>query len=192
MKRIETGIPDLILIEPDVFGDHRGWFTETYSVRKYAELGITAVFIQDNQSYSAQKGTLRGLHFQRGNSAQAKLVRCVRGTLYDVVVDLRECSPTYRNWFGVELSASNHKQLFVPKGFAHGFVTLSDDVEIEYKVDAYYSKDDDGGIRYDDPAIGIDWTPHLKGLKPVLSDKDSRLPTLEEAQPGFVFPKDSA
>lgn len=184
MKLEETGLKDCVIIHPDVHGDNRGWFTESYHVQKYSELGIDIDFIQDNHSFSATKGTLRGLHFQTGEFSQSKLVRCTRGKLYDVAVDLRKDSPTYKKYFGCELSEENHLQLFVPKGFAHGFVTLVENTEIQYKVDAYYCKSADGGIRYDDPDINIDWSSVLIG-QPVLSDKDLNLKFLSEQDLDF-------
>ncbi len=186
MKIEKTTFPGLLIIHPDVYGDGRGWFTESYNQKKYQDLGINVTFIQDNHSYSAQKGTLRGLHFQTGDYAQSKLVRCVSGRLWDVVVDLRKNSPTYKKYLTIELSTENHLQLFVPKGFAHGFVTLSDHVEIEYKVDAFYSKEHDGGIRYDDPEINIDYSNVLEGT-PVLSDKDLTLKYLKDQSLDFVY-----
>lgn len=181
MKKIETGIEGLYVIEPDVFGDNRGWFFESYSKQKYEALGLCAEFVQDNQSYSAAKGTLRGLHFQKNPKAQLKVVRCSRGKIIDVAVDLRKSSPTYKKWFAVELSQENFKQLWIPKGFGHGFVTLSDDVEIQYKVDEYYSPECDRSIRFDDPEINVDW-----GVKdPILSDKDKNAPFLADSDVDF-------
>lgn len=188
MKIEKTPIPGLLIIHPDVFGDNRGWFTESYNQLKYQDLGIDIQFIQDNHSYSAQKGTLRGLHFQTGDKAQSKLVRCVSGLLWDVAVDLRKGSPTFKQWFGIQLSAQNHLQLFIPKGFAHGFLTLSDNVEIEYKVDQFYSKEHDGGIRYDDPEIDISWDEFLMKSDPVLSDKDLNLKYLSQQKLDFSYP----
>lgn len=181
MKKIETGIEGLIVIEPDVHGDHRGWFMETYSKPKFEALGITCEFVQDNQSYSAQKGTLRGLHFQMPPMAQSKLLRCTRGKILDVAVDIRKASPTYKKWYAVELSAENKKQFFMPKGMAHGFLTLSDDVEVQYKVDEVYSYECDRSIRFDDPAIGVDW-----GIgNPILSEKDLSAPLLVDSDAEF-------
>ena len=135
MNIIRTEIEDVLIIEPKVFGDHRGWFTETYSKAKFQELGIDVDFVQDNHSMSAQKGTLRGLHFQIDPKSQTKLVRCTKGKILDVAVDLRKGSSTYKKWIGIKLSEENKKQLLIPKGFAHGFLTLTDDVEVQYKVD---------------------------------------------------------
>lgn len=187
MKVTETKIPGVIIIEPDVFGDHRGYFMETYSTKKYEEIGITTTFVQDNMSFSAQKGTLRGLHFQNAPMAQAKLVSCTRGTVIDVAVDIRKGSPTYKQWVAVELSAENKKQFFIPRGFAHGFLTLTDDVEFRYKVDNLYSKEHDRGIRYDDPSISVDWGGLLNGIEPILSEKDTTGPVLENSDCNFVY-----
>jgi len=170
----ETKLSGVYLIEPKVFGDSRGWFMETYSKIKTPE--INCDFVQDNHSFSAHKGTLRGIHFQKAPMAQAKLVRCSRGALFDIAVDLRPDSDTFGKWFGVELSADNKKQLFIPHGFGHGFVTLTDDVEIIYKADNYYSPEHDAGILWSDPDIGIDWGCS----QPILSDKDGTLPLLKD------------
>ena len=137
MKRIDTKLPGVCILEPVVHGDSRGYFMETYSTRAFADVGINAVFVQDNQSYSSQKGILRGIHFQRGEWSQAKLVRCARGAVLDVAVDLRPESPTYKQWVAVELSEENKRQLLIPRGFGHGFVTLTDHVEFLYKADNY-------------------------------------------------------
>ena len=153
MKKIETAIPGVYIIEPQVFGDHRGYFMETYSTEKFHAIGIDNEFVQDNQSFTAQKGTLRGLHFQNDPMAQAKLVRVTRGAVLDVAVDLRKGSPTYKQWVSVELSAENKRMFFIPRGFAHGFVTLTDDVEFVYKVDNLYSKENDRGIRLDRKSV---------------------------------------
>lgn len=175
MKLEKTDLEGLFIIHTDVFGDHRGWFTESYNEQKYLELGINVKFIQDNHSFSKEKGTLRGLHFQTGEFAQSKLIRCTRGRLLDICVDLRKDSKTYMQYISIELSDVNKLQLFVPKGFAHGFVTLVDDVEIMYKVDAFYSYEHDSGIRYDDPSLSINWA-NLVGMdKFILSSKDEKL-----------------
>lgn len=176
MQATETKLKGVYVLEPQVFGDARGWFMESWSQRKMAEAGISADFVQDNQSFSAQKGTLRGLHYQLNPMCQAKLLRCTRGKIFDVAVDIRKGSPTYAQWVGVELSAENKKQLFIPRGFAHGFITLTDDVEVQYKADNYYAPDCDGNIRWDDPEIGVAWP-----IAPViLSDKDRNAPLLKE------------
>ena len=183
MKITKTKLPGVLIVEPQVFGDARGWFMETYTKNKLDEKGIDTVFIQDNQSYSAQKGTLRGLHFQQDPKAQTKLLRCTRGKILDVAVDIRKGSPNYCQWVAVELSAENFRQLYIPKGFAHGFVTLTDDVEVQYKVDEYYAPDCDRSIRFDDPAIGVDW-----GVKdPVLSAKDLKAPLLKDSDCNFKY-----
>lgn len=183
MKIINTDIKDVIIIEPKVFGDKRGWFTETYSKEKFKNLGVDIDFIQDNHSFSSEKGTLRGLHFQLNPKSQSKLVRCTKGSMLDIVVDLRFGSPTYKKWIAVELTEENKKQLLVPKGFAHGFVTLTEGVEVEYKVDEYYSPENDRSIRYDDPEIGIDW-----GISnPILSDKDLNAPLLKDSDVNFNY-----
>ena len=183
MNIVKTNVKDVIIIEPKVFGDHRGWFTETYSKEKFKELGVNVDFIQDNHSFSAQKGTLRGLHFQLNPKAQTKLVRCTKGKVLDVAVDLREGSPTYKKWIAVELTEENKKQLLIPKGFAHGFLTLTDDVEVQYKVDEYYSPENDRSIRFDDPDIGVIWGVD----SPILSDKDLNAPLLKESDINFKY-----
>ncbi|KKI50860.1 dTDP-4-dehydrorhamnose 3,5-epimerase [Christensenella hongkongensis] len=181
MKTIETGIEGLVVIEPDCHGDHRGWFMETYSKPKFEELGITCEFVQDNQSFSAQKGTLRGLHFQIEPMAQSKLLRCTRGKILDVAVDLRKNSPTYKKWYSIELSAENKLQFFMPAGMAHGFVTLTDDVEVQYKVDKVYAPECDRSVRFDDPEIDVDW-----GIaEPILSEKDLKAPLLKDSDANF-------
>lgn len=187
MKVIKTKLDGVVIIEPDVFGDHRGYFMETYSKRKYEEIGIGVDFVQDNMSFSAQKGTLRGLHWQNAPIAQSKLVSCTRGKVIDVAVDIRKDSPTYGEWVSVELSEENKRQFFIPQGFAHGFLTLTDNVEFRYKVDNFYSKEHDRGIRYDDPIANVDWGSLLNGIEPILSEKDKNGPTLEEADCNFVY-----
>lgn len=183
MKKIETSLPGVIIVEPQVFGDHRGYFMETYNQAAFHELGIDAVFVQDNQSFTAQKGTLRGIHFQNAPMAQAKLVRVTRGAVLDVAVDLRKGSPTYKKWVAVELSAENKRMFFIPRGFGHGFVALTDDVEFCYKVDNLYSKEHDRGIRFNDPSIGVDWGVSA----PVLSQKDTTSPMLDDSDCNFVY-----
>ncbi len=183
MKIIDTKLPDVKVLEPDVFGDHRGWFMETWSQKKLEDLGQHFTFVQDNQSYTAKKGTLRGIHFQNGEWSQAKLVRVVAGAVLDVAVDLRKGSPTYLQWVGVELSADNKRQLLIPRGFGHGFVTLTDDVEFVYKVDNDYNKESDRSIRFDDPQIGVNWGV----VDPILSDKDKSAPFLKDSDCSFVY-----
>jgi dTDP-4-dehydrorhamnose 3,5-epimerase len=174
-KLTETPLKDVYILEPRIFGDHRGWFYETWSKRDFEAAGLHYDFVQDNQSYSAQKGTLRGLHFQKGEASQAKLVRCTRGAILDVAVDLRHESPTYKQWTSVELSAENKREFLVPRGFAHGFVTLTDDVEFLYRVDNYYDPSTEASIRYDDPEFNIDWG-FKDGEKPILAAKDEAAP----------------
>ncbi|MBG9582141.1 dTDP-4-dehydrorhamnose 3,5-epimerase [Bacillus thuringiensis] len=184
MKVLDTNLLGVKVIEPKVFGDHRGWFMETYSDQVMKEAGIDLQFMQDNQSFSATKGTLRGLHYQLNPKAQTKLVRCTRGSIFDVAVDIRKGSPTYGQWFGIELSAENKKQLLIPKGFAHGFMTLTDDVEVQYKVDELYAPECDRGIIWNDTEVGVEWPMEIK---PVLSEKDEKAPSLKEAENNFVY-----
>lgn len=174
------------LLPPKRFGDDRGWFTETYSAPAFAALGITATFVQDNHSYSAPRYTLRGMHCQTPPRAQDKLVRCVRGSIFDVVVDVRKGSPTYGKWAGTELSAENGNQLFVPTGFLHGFLTLEDDCEVIYKCSDTYAPDHEAGVCWADPAVGIDW-PIPKGTLPHLSSKDTEQPLLSAFDSSFVY-----
>ena len=179
----ETKLPGVYIITPKAFGDNRGWFMESYSKKDLEEAGITADFVQDNRSFSSKKGIIRGLHFQRSPKTQAKLLSCIRGEIMDVAVDLRKDSPTYKQWVSVVLSAENRKQIYIPKGFAHGFVTLSDDVEIMYKCDEFYAPETDGGIRWNDPDVGVEW-----GITdPVLSDKDKNHPFLSEIEESLDF-----
>ena len=176
MQVTKTALEGVLILEPKVFGDARGWFMETWSARKFQAAGLTFDFVQDNQSYSAHKGTLRGLHYQTAPFAQTKLVRCTRGKLLDVAVDIREGSETFKKWVAVELTAENKKQLLIPRGFAHAFLTLTDDVEIQYKADNFYAPTCDGNIRWDDPEIKIDWP----FAPTILADKDANAPTLRE------------
>lgn len=187
MKTIETKIPGVLIIETDVFKDQRGYFTETYNKSKYEAMGITTEFVQDNRSFSAQKGTLRGLHWQNPPFAQAKLVSCFRGAVMDVAVDIRKGSPTFGQWVSVELSDKNHRQIFIPRGFAHGFLTLTEDVEFCYKCDNVYNKAAEGGMRYDAPEVNVDWGSLLMGIEPVLSEKDLTGPALEDSDNQFVY-----
>jgi len=180
-KRLE--IPDVILIKPKVFGDERGFFMETYKRTDFEKAGIRGEFVQDNHSRS-RYGVLRGLHFQREPYAQAKIVRAVRGVIYDVAVDLRKDSPTFGKWVGVILSEFNKWQLYIPRGFAHGFVVLSDVADVVYKVDNLYAPDYEGGIIWNDPELDIDWPID----EPIVSEKDRKWPTLKEAvERGWVF-----
>jgi dTDP-4-dehydrorhamnose 3,5-epimerase len=174
------------LIVPKRFGDARGWFTEVYSEPAFAKLGIRCRFVQDNHSLSAPRYTLRGLHFQMPPRGQNKVVRCIRGRIFDVAVDVRKGSPTYGQWVGTELSAENGHQLFIPIGFAHGFVTLEPDCEVTYKCSDTYAPECDRGIRWDDPAIGIDW-PIPVGAHPELSSKDMTQPLLADFDSPFVY-----
>ena len=181
MNFIKTDLEGVYIVEPKVFGDHRGFFMESYSKEAFAKAGLHYDFVQDNHSASTVKGTLRGIHFQRGNKAQAKLVRCTKGAVLDVAVDLRPNSPTYKKWVGVELSAENKRQLLIPRGFGHGFLTLTDDVEFLYKADNYYAPEADGGIRWNDPEIGVEWGVE----QPILSQKDENAPLLKDAITDF-------
>lgn len=181
MEVTKTKFKGLLIVETDVFGDHRGWFTESYTKAKFTDNGIDADFVQDNQSYSSVNGTLRGIHFQTNPKAQAKMIRCTRGTIIDTVVDLRKGSDTYKQWFSIELSAENKKQLFIPQGFGHAFLTITDDVEVQYKADEYYSKEHDRSIQFDDPELGVDW-----GIEnPILSEKDMKAPLLKDSDVNF-------
>ena len=175
----ECGIEGLKVITPQVFGDRRGYFMETYNYNDFKAAGIDHFFVQDNQS-SSTKGVLRGLHFQI-HYPQDKLVRVVRGEVFDVAVDLREGSRTFGKWFGVTLSAENKKQVFIPKGFAHGFYVLSEEAEFCYKCTDFYHPNDEGGLRYDDPEIGILW-PFLEGVPLNLSEKDTKWGSFAEYQ----------
>ena len=182
-KKIPTPIPDLYIIEPTVFGDERGFFMETYSKKEFQELGIDMDFVQDNHSRS-KKGTLRGLHFQK-EFPQAKLVRVIKGKVFDVAVDIRKNSTTFGKWFGVILSEENKRQFFIPEGFAHGFLALTEIVEFTYKCSDYYHPEDEGGIIWNDEDIAIDWPLKEYGINElILSDKDRKLPTLRELQLG--------
>ena len=181
MNFIKTELEGVYIVEPRVFGDHRGFFMESYSKEPFAKAGFHYDFVQDNHSASTVKGTLRGIHFQRGNKAQAKLVRCTRGAVLDVAVDLRPNSPTYKKWVGVELSAENKRQLLIPRGFGHAFLTLTDNVEFLYKADNYYAPEADGGIRWNDPEIGVEWGVE----QPILSQKDANAPFLKDAVTDF-------
>ncbi|MDE8675361.1 dTDP-4-dehydrorhamnose 3,5-epimerase [Priestia aryabhattai] len=183
MNIIKTKFEDAVLIEPKVFGDHRGFFTESYNKEMFQQNGIDMDFIQDNHSLSQQPGTLRGMHYQLNDRAQTKLVRVTRGAIYDVIVDIRKGSPTYGEWQGFILSADNKRQLLVPKGFAHGFCTIVENTEVQYKVDELYSPEHDRGIAWNDPVLNIDWPFN----NPVLSDKDTKHPTLAEADNNFTW-----
>ena len=175
-------IPEVILIEPKVFQDERGFFMEVYKTSDFAQFGIKDNFVQDNHSCSA-RGTLRGLHYQKHPMAQAKLVRCVRGAIFDVAVDIRKGSPIYGKWVGVILSATNKKMLYVPVGFAHGFLALEDESEVIYKVSNLYSPEHEAGIIWNDPEIDIKWPWD----NPILSERDKTWPPLKEADNNFVY-----
>lgn len=189
LKIISTQLQDAKIIEPEVFGDQRGFFTESYSKRDYQKLGLNFDFIQDNQSLSQTAGVLRGLHFQRGESAQTKLIHVVTGVVWDVIVDLRQGSPTYKKWEGFIISASNHRQLLVPRGFAHGFVTLTNNVNFLYKCDHYYDPVADSGISYCDPDLNINWPIDLQ--QAITSEKDAHQVLLREFEKDnpFVYGK---
>jgi dTDP-4-dehydrorhamnose 3,5-epimerase len=180
-KRLPTEISDLVLIEPEVHGDERGFLVETFSASCWAELGVEVEFVQDNHSRSA-RGILRGLHFQT-SPGQAKLVRCVRGRIFDVAVDLRRDSPTYRRWEGHELDDVSHRQLFVPVGFGHGFCVLSDTADVHYKLSGYYDPATEAGIAWDDPDVGVEWPI----ADPQLSDRDRSAPRLAEIADQLPF-----
>lgn len=178
MRVTPTHLREVLLIEPQVFGDGRGFFLESYNERRFEEaIGRTVRFVQDNHSRSA-RGVLRGLHFQREPSAQAKLIRVVSGEIFDVAIDIRRSSPTFGHWVGIRLAAESHRQLWIPEGFAHGFLTLSDSAEVLYKASNYYAPADEGAIVWNDPDIGIEWP--IEG-EPVLSAKDAAAPRLREA-----------
>lgn len=180
-----TKLQDVKIIEPAVFGDKRGFFTETYSDRDFKEAGIDFDFIQDNQSLSAEAGVLRGLHFQRGKTAQTKLIRVVTGAVLDVIVDVRAGSPTYGEWEGYIISESNHRQLLVPRGFAHGFVTLTDNVNFLYKCDNYYNAEADGGITFMDKDLNINWP--IDYDQAITSEKDAKQQTFKEFEQNNPF-----
>lgn len=178
-----TRLPGVLIIEPARFGDARGFFSESWNRRRMAEHGIEIDFVQDNHSLSLETGTLRGLHFQTPPHAQAKLVRCGRGALLDVAVDIRHGSPTFGHWLGVELSFENGRQLLIPEGFLHGFVTRQPETEIVYKCSDYYAPDCDAAVRFDDPDLGIDWG---LGGPPILSEKDAAAPRLRDLPAHFT------
>ena len=182
MKVIKTNIDGLLIIKPDVFGDDRGYFFETYSKRKYAEYGIEEDFVQDNISKSL-KGTIRGLHYQVGDNAQGKLCHVIKGKVLDVAVDIRFDSPTFGQYFSIELTGEDKTQMWIPPGFAHGFSVLSDEVLFVYKCTNYYSKPDDRAILYNDPQLNIDW----KVENPIVSEKDLKAKLINEIQADFVY-----
>lgn len=177
MKIKKTFIEDLFVIVPEVFGDDRGWFFESFSTKELEKEGINIRFVQDNHSYNAKKDTVRGLHCQTEPHPQTKLVRCTKGRIIDYAVDLRSSSKTFKKWFSIELSEENKLQLLIPKGFLHGYKTLTDNVEVEYKVDEFYVLECDRSVFYNDPEIGIDWEIE----NPILSKKDSNAPLLSKS-----------
>ena len=182
MRKIETDLPGVFLIEPQVFGDSRGFFLESYHAQKFRALGIDNFFVQDNHSLS-RRGTMRGLHYQL-NNPQAKLCRVIRGEVFDVAVDIRRGSPTFGRWTGAILSAENKLQIFIPAGFAHGFLVLSDEAEFIYKCDNFYNPQDERGVLWNDRQIGIEWKLENYGInEPLLSDKDRGLSPLGQIDP---------
>ena len=185
-KKIETSIDGVYVIEPTVYGDHRGYFMETYSDEEFAEIGLNYKFVQDNQSKS-RKGVLRGLHFQKENT-QAKLVRCIKGEVFDVAVDLRPGSTTYGKWEGVVLSEENKKMFMIPRGFAHGFLVLSEEAEFTYKCDDVYNPNAEGGLAWNDKDVNIDWPLGDMKIDDLLtSEKDAKWPSLEELRKTDLF-----
>ncbi len=188
MEVRNLGLPGVVEIVPDKYGDERGFFSETWNAARFREAGIDIAWVQDNHSLSVQPLVLRGLHYQAPPMAQDKLVRVVRGAVFDVVVDIRHGSPDFGKWVGIELSVEKWNQILVPKGFAHGFLTLRPDTEVVYKVSALYSREHDRSIRFDDPAIGVAWP--FGGGEPVLSAKDATAPRLAEVDTGFRFGQD--
>ena len=185
MNAYETKLSGVIILEPRRFGDDRGWFCETWNKQTLEDLDIKLDFVQDNHSFSAEKGTIRGLHFQSPPHAQDKLVRTTRGALLDVVVDIRKGSPTYGLWLSEELSAENGKQLLVPKGFLHGFVTLTENTEVQYKCTDFYAPECDGNVYFNDPDLALDWG--IDANKAVLSDKDAKAPMFKDFDSPFEF-----
>ncbi|SFD66779.1 dTDP-4-dehydrorhamnose 3,5-epimerase [Lentibacillus persicus] len=181
MKVKDTPLDGVKIITPRVFKDHRGFFMESYNYENMKAAGIDYQFVQDNHSLTVEKGTIRGLHYQLNPEAQTKLVRVITGAVYDVAVDIRKGSPTYGKWTGVMLSDENHRMLLIPKGFAHGFCTLTENTHIQYKVDVYYSKPHDSGVLWNDPELGIDWP----ATDPVLSEKDAGQPLMRDAEINF-------
>ena len=181
MELIKTSLDGAFVIKPKVFRDERGFFTETYSKKKFSEMGIAADWVQDNHSMSTKKGVLRGLHYQLTPNTQAKLVRATKGSVYDVIVDLRKDSATFGKWEGFELSAENFLMLYVPQGFAHGFCTLEDNTEFQYKCDNYYAPESEGAIIWNDPTLNINWPIS----EPILSEKDAKAQKFAEFDSPF-------
>jgi len=185
-KKIPTKLEGVYILEPTVFEDHRGFFMESYNKKDFEEIGLHFDFVQDNHSLSVKAGTLRGLHYQLHPKAQTKVVRCLKGAIYDVVVDIRIGSPTFGQWVGVILTENNKRQIVVPKEYAHGVLTLVDNTEILYKVDEYYSPEHDRAIRWNDPDLNIDWPIS----NPILSEKDKNAPFLKDAEINFYYKKE--
>ena len=181
MQVERLAIPDVLLLTPKRYGDARGWLSEVYSRKAMAQAGLPAEFVQDNQAFSPKRGTLRGLHLQIPPQPIAKLVRCIRGAIFDVAVDVRAGSPTFGRWVGAELTADNGAMLLAPRGFAHAYCTLTDNAEVLYKLDGYYAPDCERGLRWDDPAIGIDWPIAADQL--TINDRDRALPLLADFEP---------
>ncbi len=185
--RIDTKLEGVCVLDPQCFGDHRGWFMESWSKKNMENVGIIVDFVRDNQSFTAKKGTIRGIHYQQNPMAQAKLVRVTKGTVVDFAVDLRKGSATYGQWVCAELSAENKRQFFLPQGFGHAFITLTDDVEFQYKCDNLYSKECDRNIRWNDPDINIDWKQFGSEDEPCLSEKDANAPFLKESDCNYKY-----
>lgn len=183
MEIKKTQIDGAVVLIPKVFGDNRGWFMESYSKRTLEEAGIFDEFIQDNRSFSAEKGTLRGLHCQTEPMAQAKLLTCLKGEILDIAVDIRKGSPTYMEWVGVKLTEENKNMFYIPAGCLHGFVTLTDNVEVMYKVNNFYSPENDRSVRFDDPDLGVEWGVD----NPILSQKDMNAPLLKDSDVEFIY-----
>jgi len=188
MRVFETKLKDAVIVEPEIHGDNRGWFFESYSYEKLRPYGLRTSFVQDNRALSGRRGTLRGLHCQINPMAQGKLVSCLRGAILDIAVDIRIGSPTYLKWTAVELSEQNKRMFFVPRGFLHGYVTQQDNTEVFYKVDCNYSPEHERCIRYDDPGIGVNWGT----IFPVLSNKDADAPLLFHSDVRFLYKEDTA
>lgn len=186
MNVTKLEIEDVLVIEPDVYNDFRGYFYESYSKRTLEKFGITNEFIQDNHLLSLKKGTIRGIHFQNAPMSQAKLLRCTKGRIMDYAVDLRKGSPTYKKWVCVELSAENKKQIFIPKGFGHACISLEDDTEVQYKVDEFFSPENDRSVAWNDPELAVDWGTD----EVIVSEKDRTAPFLKECDINFTYGND--
>lgn len=183
MKLIETELAGVKIFEPTVFEDYRGYYMESYSARTMEQMGISNIFVQDNHFLSLKKGTIRGIHFQNSPKAQSKLLRCTKGALLDIVVDLRKGSPTYKKWISVELSEENKKQIFIPKGFGHACISLVDNTEGQYKVDEFYEPQYDRAIAWNDPELNIDWQMD----EIIVSEKDKNAPFLSQSDVNFIY-----